>query len=129
MKAPWMYENPGWYLAALRRAYAITKAGGKVRFHWCNPELDADGLKHEVRRALHERINLKVPGSTGAGRKWSYEWQLGCTRDARRVHDYTQRRTIHPVNRLETKELQARFQWSYDHEDGLSIRLSPQGAP
>jgi hypothetical protein len=53
------YPAPGHYLAAIRRADAITAAGGTMRTNWAGSDLDAAAWQREKSRALHARINAK----------------------------------------------------------------------
>ena len=46
---PKPYPMPGVYLRAVRRAFAITGAGGTVRIDWASPELDAAGWCRETK--------------------------------------------------------------------------------
>jgi hypothetical protein len=81
----------------------------------------ARDILRQLRAGMHNRINRHIPGYS-KGRKWSVDYQHTLRREARMIHDYTQRRIIHPHNRLSTPELQRRFQWNYTR-DGLEITL------
>ncbi len=48
------------YLAAARKAFAVTAAGGSVRTYWTNRTLDANGWREEFRTAHDKRINVKA---------------------------------------------------------------------
>lgn len=120
------YPEPGKYLAFARRCFDITEAGGSVRIFWNGEHLDYAGWRQEFRKALQARINLKarmlgeLPPETG--RKHDPNYQAGLMRDARRIDSYVQFATVDPVNRLETPELQSRFNWRYT-ADGLEVDL------
>lgn len=119
------YKDPGDYLALCKRAFAVTSAGGLVRLYWNSDYLDLDGWRREFQGALNRRISGTAPSNHRGQpmRKLDALYQTGLVRDRRRIDDYVRHRTVHPCNRLETPELQARFLWNYG-EDGLDIRLS-----
>lgn len=54
------YPAPGIYLACVRRAFAITNAGGRISLGWTDADgHDREAWRREFRRALHARINAK----------------------------------------------------------------------
>ena len=81
----------------------------------------AKEILRELRAGLHDRINRRDP-RYGRGRKWSDDYQVALRRDARMVGDYAGHRIVMPQRRLNTPELQRRFQWHYT-SDGLEIAL------
>lgn len=123
------YPEPGKYLAAVRKAFAVTQSGGRVRMHWSCNGLDAEGFREDFRHALHRRINLKAAmlgeQPPEDGRKHEPLYQTGLMRDCQRVHQYVRFAVVDPINRLETPELQRRYRWGYT-SDGLDVDL-PSG--
>lgn len=104
----WRYADagPGWhgryvrtYLAALARLFADPSA--RVRMNWASPDLDAEGLRLEFRKALRRRIYLKVPRAPG--RKEAPQYQIELERDARDVNARVR------LYSLRTAEARARF--------------------
>jgi hypothetical protein len=75
----------------------------------------------EIRRNAVVRLNNSTT-SLRTGRKWSPDYQIRQSRDARRIAEYVTRQIVDPINRLETTELQSRFKWRYT-SDGLEITL------
>jgi hypothetical protein len=90
---------------------------------WPDETIPADQWRTWFRTCLNKKINTSLPQ---VGRKWSRDYQLRQWRDAQKVNNYAQHRIVYPVNRLETKELQARYQWTYTTLDSLSIVLTPR---
>lgn len=108
------------YIASWRALIAMD-GGAEVR-GWDWHSTPARDILRRLRGDLNERINRHLP-AYGQGRKWDRQWQIDCRRDARIVNEYAAHRIAHPVNRLSTPELQARFQWAYSSLDGVSVRL------
>lgn len=79
------YPNAGQYLAACRRAFATTKAGGTVRLFWSSPELDLAGWRREFIRALFARMDAKA-GTVHKGRKWDSDYQRHMMNDGRAIN-------------------------------------------
>ena len=100
--------------------WAVAHPDGTIRLGrrvWPTESLTSKEWLGWFRRCVLKKIHAHDPP---LGRKGTLEYQWGLARDARRIHDYTQRRCIDPINRLETPELQRRFQWRYS-EDGVSL--------
>jgi hypothetical protein len=110
----------GTYVAAWRTLRALP-AGMEVK-GWLHFPEPAGAILRDLRAGMHDRINRHDP-SYGTGRKWSTEWQINARRDARIVNEYASKRIVHPVNRLSTPELQARFGWSCRAGEGVDVRL------
>ena len=118
------YQFVGDYLAFCRKAFEVTGQGRHIQIHWAGQPLDATGWRAEFMKALNRRITGSKPLNHRGKpcRRLAPDYQVHQSQDAKCIHDYSQRRIVHPMNRLRTKELQERFQWSYTC-DGLDIRL------
>lgn len=101
------YQYVPEYLAACRKAFAITLSGGRIRMDWTDHKgLDLAGWKAEFVAALNRRINEKG-GISLTSRKTCPEYQTRLIRDSRRVHEMAFQRIRH--YQLETPEMRQRF--------------------
>jgi hypothetical protein len=89
--------------------------------NWDDFPIEAAAILRDQHRGMHDRINRHILGY-GRGRKWDERYQADLRCDAPARRRLCSRRLVHPVNRIETPELQGRFRWHYD-SNGLSIVL------
>lgn len=102
------YPMAGQYLAAVRRAFAITQAGGRVRLFWSSPDLDAEGWTREFCAALDRRISRELPWY-GLGRKWDPDWQRHARFDAERINAIGRERRRVYATEITTDDWRRRF--------------------
>ncbi len=103
---PWQYKYVHDMLALYREAFAITKAGGRVKLFMTDiTGMDLTEWRAEFMRALHRRINLKA--GEPKWRKMDYSYQIQFVRDQYRLHDRINKRIR--VYQFETREVRRRF--------------------
>ena len=102
----WKYRHVHDYLTWYRKARAHTEGGGTMQTNWAGPTLDADGFREEFRKALDNRINLKV-GPYPTGRKYDSDYQAACWQDSNDLRAHLQRRVR--IYQWRTAECRARF--------------------
>ena len=109
---PWRYQDcPGGasfaktYADAWREGRRITAMGQKAKIFRDGPALDAVQFRAEMRRALEERIALKVAPAP-VGRKHDPDYQRGLLQDANDLRAIHRRVRLY---QLRTPELARRF--------------------
>lgn len=103
----WRYRHVHDYLAFVREARAILARGGRVRLHWAGRDLDADGFRRELRRALDSRINAKAEPDRPRGRRDDPDHVRALRQDQRDLRDRVARRVR--VYQFRTPEVRRRF--------------------